>query len=140
MRANFISEEERAKAKPPFNELAVDGPRLAAARMPTEPDEQLRISITASAGQDVQTYPQYLIPYDAAVKREVVAKSLPFERVLKLNGKKSAEIGRIRERLGRPGESIRYLPLRAGKVDMTVIVDAASGDFMEIAALRPWEY
>lgn len=140
VRANFISDEERAKAKPPFNELAVDGPRLAAARMPTEPDEQLRISITALAGQDVQTYPRYLIAYDAAVKREVVAKSLPFERLLKLNGKKSAEIGRIRERLGRPGESIRYLPLRAGKVDMTVIVDAASGDFIEIAALRPWEY
>lgn len=139
VRANHIPDEERAKAKPPYSELAIDGPRLAAARMPTDPAEQLRIGITAAAGQDIQTYPQYLVAYDES-RREVVAKSLPFERLLTLNASRRPEIERIRERLARPAESIRYLPLRAGKADLAVLVDGKSGDVLEIAGVKPWEY
>jgi hypothetical protein len=139
VRANYILDSERAKAKPPYNQLAIDGPKVVAARMPTDPAEQLRIGITAAAGQDVQTYPQHLVPYDE-LKRDAAAKSLPFERLLALNPKKRDEIERMRARLARPAEAIRYLPLRAGKADLAAIVDARSGDFLEIAALKPWEY
>ena len=139
VRANYVLDEERAKAKPPFSELPIDGPRIAGARMPTDPDEQLRISITATAGQDVQTYPQYLVAYDE-VKREAVAKSLPFERLAKLNEPRRARVDAIPARLGRAAEAIRYLPLRAGKVDLTVLVDGKSGDYLGVEDLRPWEY
>ena len=140
VRANHVLEAERAKAKPPYSELAIDGPKVVGARMPADPAEQLRISISAAkAGQDLQTYPQYLVPYES-VKRQAAAKSLPFERLLTLNPQRRAEIERMRERLGRPAESIRYLPLRAGKVDLAVLVDAASGDFIEVEGLKPWTY
>jgi hypothetical protein len=139
VRANHILDAARSKPKPPLNVLPVDGPKLAGARMPADPAEQLRISITAAAGQDVQTYPQYLVPYDT-VKAEAAAKGLPFERLFKMNAKRSVEIERIRERLGRPAQSIRYLPLRAGKVDLAVLVDAKTGDVIEIEGLKPWEY
>lgn len=139
VRANYILDQERAKAKPPYHQLAIDGPKVVAARMPTDPAEQLRIGLTAAAGRDIQTYPQHFVPYDE-LKRDAAAKSLPFERLLTLNPRKRHEIERMRARLSRPAEAIRYLPLRAGKADLAVMVDAKTGDFLEIAGLRPWEY
>jgi hypothetical protein len=139
VRANHVQDEERAKAKPPFNELPIGGPRLAGARLPKDPDEQFRIGISAAAGLDVQTYPQYLVSYES-VQREALAKGRPFERLADYNPQDGEEIERLRSRLARPASSLRYLPLRAGKVDLAVVIDGASGQVLEIAGLKPWEY
>jgi hypothetical protein len=40
--------------------------------------------------------------------------------------------------LGRKEEDLRFLPLRAGKVDLTVIVDAKTGEILKISSIKPW--
>jgi hypothetical protein len=90
-------------------------------------------------GQDLHTYPQYLIPY-AEVKRSAASRSLPLKRLAELNPGKGAELQRLVKDIGKPESQVRFLPMRAGKVDLTVLVDATSGDVLRIAALRPWEY
>ena len=139
VRANHVLEAERAKAKSPFNEIPIDGPRFVGARMPAETGEQLRIAISAARGHDLQTYPQYLVAYDD-VKKAVAAKSRPFEKLLEFNPAKRSEVEGLPARLGRSREQIRYLPMRAGKVDLTVLVDAKSGDVLQVTGLKPWEY
>ena len=37
-------------------------------------------------------------------------------------------------------EEVGYLPFRAGKKDLTVLVDRRNGDVIRYSALRPWEY
>jgi hypothetical protein len=137
VRANQVLDAERAKAKPPFDALPADGARFAGARMPTDPEEQLRIMLTATAGLDLQAYPQYLVPYDT-MKRDVLAKAIPFGRLLQFNPTQREQVERLRA--GRPAEGLRYLPLRAGKNDLTVLLDGSSGEVLGIAALKPWEY
>lgn len=139
VRANQIVESERAKAKPPYDELSVTGPRVIGARMPSDPDEQLRIGLTGAAGQDLQTYPQYFVAYDE-VRESAAAKGEPMRRLVELNPGAQGEIARVRAKAARPDERLRFLPLRAGKRDLTVVVDAQGGEWIDAAALRPWEY
>jgi len=139
VRANQVLEAERAKAKPPYDELSLTGPRLVGARMPTDPDEQLRIALSAARGQDVQTYPQYLIPYDdVRAQARAKARALPQLRVL--NPKSSLLIDRMPDKLGHPADELGFLPLRAGRVDLTVVIDRRNGDVLGTYALRPWRY
>jgi hypothetical protein len=139
VRANNVMDAELAKAKPPFAELPLRGPELAGARAPTNPDEQFRIAMSAMAGQDLHTYPQYLIPY-AEVKRSAASRSQPLKRLAELNPGLGPEVERLVKGLGKPEAQVRFLPMRAGKVDLSVLVDATTGDVLRITALRPWEY
>ena len=40
----------------------------------------------------------------------------------------------------RPEDTLGFLPVRAGKHDMTAIVDNRTGELVSAAAARPWEY
>lgn len=139
IRANQLAESELAKAKPPFDELSLTGPRFAAARIPTDPDEQFRIMITALAGIDVSSYPQHYRDYESG-RGEVLAKARPVAELRRLNPGKEARVDALLAQTGRdPGEAA-FLPLRAGKSDLSVIVDARTGEVLRIADLKPWEY
>ena len=139
VRANQVVEAERAKAKPPYDELSLTGPRLVGARLPKDPDEQLRIALTAAAGQDVQTYPQYLVPY-ADVKGQVVERAMPISRLRELNRGAGAAIDRAIAKLGRKELAVGFIPMRAGRSDLTVFVDRKTGDILATVPLNPWGY
>lgn len=139
VRATQILDAEREKAKPPYDGLPITGPKLVGARMPTDPSEQLRIALTAARGQDVQTYPQYLVPYDT-VRKQVEAHAQPLSRLRELNPARRSLIDALPAELHRSETDLGFLPMRAGKSDLTVIVDRRNGDFLEIEPLRPWEY
>jgi hypothetical protein len=139
VRANYLLDEDVAKAKPPYDRLPLDGPRVVGARLPADPKEQLAIGLSAASGRDLQMFPQHYVAYEQ-VRAEAAARSLPYARLADFNAANRDELAQWPKRLGRPAEAIRYLPLRAGKVDMTVLVDAKSGDYLAIAGLHPWEY
>lgn len=139
VRANYLLEEDIGKARPPYDELPLDGPRVVGARMPADPKEQLAISLSGAAGRDLQTFPQHYVPYEQ-VKAEAAAKSLPFARLAEFNAAKRDQLAQWPGRLGRSPDAVRYLPLRAGKVDLAVLVDAKTGDYLATAGLHPWEY
>jgi hypothetical protein len=137
VRANQIIESERVKAKPPYDELSLTGPRLVGARLPTNPDEQLQLALTAAAGQDVQTYPKYLIPYDD-VRGQVKERAMPISRLRKLNPDAGATIDRLIAKLDRKEVGLGFIPMRAGKKDLAVFVDRATGEKLATAELNPW--
>lgn len=139
VRANQIADAERAKAKPPFDALSITGPRLVAAELPKDPSEQLRIMLTAAAGQDVQTYPQYYVAYDRVLP-EVIAHAKPLSALRKLNPGAVERIDALPKKLGLPQDRVGFLPMRAGKRDLTVIVDRSNGDYLGNFNFRPWQY
>lgn len=138
-RANQVMAVERAKAKPPFDALSITGPRLAAARIPSDPAEQLRIALTAVAGQDVHTYPQHLVAYET-VRPEVARIAKPVAALARFNPDASGLLARLPDRHGRDGARLGFLPMRAGKRDLAAIVDLQTGDYLGTEALKPWEY
>jgi hypothetical protein len=139
VRANEIDDAERAKAKPPFDALSVTGPRLAAARLPTNPDEQFKLAISAAGGIDVQSYPRYYIPYDEA-RSQVISHARPIAKLRDYNPARGAQIAALPARFALPESRLGFLPMRAGKQDLTVIVDRSNGDYLGTLGLKPWQY
>jgi hypothetical protein len=66
--ANDVVTEGMAQAQlPEFQSMPLTGPRLAAARVPVDPDMQFKIATEALAGgPDLTAYPRYYIPYATA--------------------------------------------------------------------------
>ena len=139
VRANMILEPEREKAKPPFNEKPITGPRLIGTRRPTDPNDQLRIGTTALQGFDLQSYPQYYVEYDK-VRDEVRARHKPLSKLRELNPEAKAAIDALPAKYGRDAAVLAYFPMRAGSKDLTAIVDSKTGDYLGIEQLQPWGY
>jgi hypothetical protein len=139
VRANQVQEESRRKARPEFRKLSLTGPKLAGARLPTDANERLQIMLTAAAGVDVTAYPQHYVPY-AEMRGEARAKAKPIKELRSLNRGREEPIDRAMARLGRAEESVAFLPLRAGKQDLAVLVDAASGDYLGTVDAKPWKF
>lgn len=139
VRANQLFEEERERWKPPFDKEPLGGPRIVGARVPKDPDEQLRTMLTALSGADVSSFPQHYVPYED-VRADAAAKARKVAELRSLNPGREAEVDSTLASLGRKEEEVAFLPLRAGKRDLTVLVDARSGDVLGITDFKPWKY
>jgi hypothetical protein len=137
VRANDVEDADRAKALPEFRGLSLTGPKIAAARIPTDADERFRTMLSASAGRDVSSYPQHFVPYSAE-REKAVAKARPFADLRKFNPQAGEALQGELARLGRKETDVAFLPLRAGKKDLTVLVDPKSGEVLKMVDYAPW--
>ena len=138
VRANAFPEGEleAAHAKG-YDNLSWTGPRLVGVKLPTNPDEQFKLMISAAGGVDAQYYPRFYVPYDE-VRDQVKKAGLPIETLRKRNPQRAAEIDQAIAATGRKEDALRFLPMRSGKKDLVVLVDAGSGDALKITSLVPW--
>jgi len=141
VRANDLAEEDLAKVRNgPFARAPRAGPRVVGALLPKDPNEQFRIGMAAmQGGKDVHLLPQYYVPYDE-LKGDVMLKAFPMARLRSLNPSRTAEIDALEKRLGRGDADLRFLPMRAEKHDITVILDNVSAEVVDLVDLRPWEF
>jgi hypothetical protein len=58
----------------------------------------------------------------------------------KLNAGNPAEVEAALSAAAVPEANIRFLPVRAGKIDLTALIDARDGSVLRVVALRPWEF
>ena len=137
VRANGFPEGELEKAPKEYQSLPLAGPRLVGVTLPTDPQERERLLSASLQGVDAQYFPRYYAPYDA-VRDQVKAAAMPISRLRKINPAKAAEVDRAIASMGKKEEELRFLPLRAGKQDVAVLVDAKTGDVLGYAALDPW--
>ena len=138
VRANGFPEGELEKGHSGgYDRLSWTGPKLVGVRLPTDPDESFNLGISGMGGVDAQYYPRYYVPYDK-VRGEVRAKAQPIAVLRKRNPQGNPQIDQVIAALGRGEASLRFVPMRAGKADLTVFVDPGSGDILKIASLNPW--
>jgi hypothetical protein len=135
--ADDILPASLAKAAPPFRTLPWDGPRLAAAVPPADPDEQLRLMMSALAGADLKTYPQYYLPYEAMVDT-VREKGRPIAWLRERRPESAAALARAVAKTGLPESKLVFLPLHGPKGDLAVLLDKSSGRIVGYAPVDPW--
>jgi len=136
-RASQIPDSVLEDARMSRSELSWTGPKIVGVRFPADPDRKFNLMISGMGGVDIQSYPQYHVPYDS-VRKDVVEHSVALANLAPFNkGLSTADLARG---LGRDQAHVRYLPLRAGKVDLTVLIDARTAEILRIEALKPWEY
>jgi len=135
---NEIDPKEQAKAtRPEFRFSPLLGPRLAAADIPRDPGEQLRVMMSGTAGADLKTFPQYYIPYEARIPL-VLKKGRPLALLRKHHPESKEALDKAIARTGLAEDQLVFVPLRARKKDMSVLVDAKTGRIAGYAPLDPW--
>ena len=138
VRANQYPEGELEKgAAKGYDRLSLTGPKIVGAHMPEDAKERLDMIFSGMGGADVQLYPRYYAPYDE-VRAQAREKGEALQKLRERNPARAAEVSAIVAASGRKEEALRYLPLRAGKTDLTVVIDAASGEIVKISSLKPW--
>ena len=135
--ANAIDAADQAKAKAGFRTLPLTGPEIVGTRRPLDPEERERMRQAALLGGGIGLFPQHYIPY-ATVARDAVARGAPLAQLRARRPERAADVAAWVAASGQPEAMFRYLPLRARHGDMTVILDAASGDVRGVLPIDPW--
>jgi hypothetical protein len=120
-----------------YDRLPWSGPRLIGVRLPTDPDEAMQLMISGLNGVDAQYFAQYYVPY-GEVRAEVAAHALPIAALRERNPLRGRDIDQALARLGRGESDVSFVPMRAGKIDLAVLVDRRLGDVLKITSLDPW--
>ena len=136
--AKDVMTEGMADAKlAEFQSVPWTGPRLAAARLPSDPGVQLQIAMESGVGgPDFTVYPRFYIPYSTA-SRDAAAGGTPLAVYAKLSPDKAEAVAKLLASSGRTADELVSLPLRTRTVEMTIVLDKAKGDVVDVLALSP---
>ncbi|MCL2309353.1 MAG: hypothetical protein FWC42_03620 [Proteobacteria bacterium] len=132
-----IEKENLEKAKPEYQKLPWYGPKLVAAERPTDPGEQYKMVLSGMAGADIETYPQYYVPFESK-KDRVAAKSKPLSELRGKTSEASPLIDDFLRRQKGKEEDYRYLPMKGFSPDFIVMVVKSDGTPITGLAIDPW--
>jgi hypothetical protein len=135
-----IDAESLAKVRiEEFKSLPVTGPKLAAAKIPTDPKERERILYSAiDQGRDLQCFPEYFEPYENQVG-EILKKSLPLSQLRAKRPENGDLIDEFIDGYGGSEKNLFFLPVATQKdQDLTAVIDPGSGNIVEILKIDPW--
>jgi len=139
VRAGELDDADVAQGAEGFRSLSWFGYRIAGARLPKDPAEQMKhMDLAILNGKDVQYFPKLYVPYEQ-VARDASRAAAPMQKLRTLNPDRVAEVDAAIARAG-PEAGLGFLPMRAGKRDMSVVVRKESGAIVSLLSLAPWEY
>lgn len=131
-----IDPEELAKARlEKFRQLSQTGPILVATEPPTDPAELSNIAFAGLAGLGIQHLPRYYVAY--ADKREQILKASRPLADLKPTPRDREKLETYLKYSGRKAEELRCLPVQTKLALLTAILDARSGELLDILDIRP---
>lgn len=131
-----IDQEELAKATDDdFRNLSLTGPRLAAAIPPTDQKERDDLLFAGLAGFGIHQLPRYFVPY-AQSRAQVLAATRPLSE-LSPNEDGAHRLQAYLDGAGKNIENLRFLPVTTRHATLLGIIDAQSGDLLEILKINP---
>jgi hypothetical protein len=140
VRAGELDDADLAQAAYGFADPPWFGYRFAGAKIPRDPKEQLKLMDSAIVGgKDIHLIPRWYVEY-SVVAPDAAKQAEPIAKLRKLNPDGKAAIDEVVARSKGSEDAVGFLPMRAGKRDMTVVVTKSSGDIVALLPLRPWEY
>jgi len=122
----------RAAAREEFRGVNLGRPRLAAARMPDDPQARNEVVQAAMQGVDLLLLPRFWVPYDE-MRERVRDRARTLDEIRALDPEHNgAALDRALARLGRPAGSLRAVGVKAKFGEAVMLVDAATGDTVEM--------
>lgn len=131
--ANEVYKDSLGKAKhPEYKSLPLTGPKIVGT---TQPDsgsfESALAQVASKAGLGLQIFPEYYVPY-TDVAKDAAAKAKPVTQLLSLKPEVKGLVNESLAKHGMKEGDVGYLTLRARIGTMTVLVNAKSGEILEI--------
>ncbi len=119
---------EVAKAKyPEFRSLSWSGPKLAAADLPTDPAGRQKFIELAMTGVDVQSFPDYYVPYGER-RQKVLDAAVGIEKLRKDEPVSSKAVDAWLPGSGMKESEVRALLLRTRFAWVVVLVDPKTAE------------
>lgn len=125
--SDFKNDTDLKKAsKPEWRRLSLTGPVIVSALRPSNLEDGENM-----LGRDWSEFPRLYVDYDG--QRSVVVKaSKPLSTLRNLNEANARAVDGFLAEAKLPESAYRYVPIVRGWIDMTAILDAKTGDFVEI--------
>lgn len=127
-----IDEKEQAMARSHSN---LTSPVLVAVQPPTDPKELADINSYSFFGLGIQHHPKYYIPY-ADNRQQAIKASRPLSD-LKPEPQDKERLEKYLQQSVRNADKLRFLPVTTERKQLTAVIDASSGDLMEILDIKP---
>ncbi len=126
-----ITPEELAKAKKPeWHQLSVTGPKLVAINIPDKSNKK-EWMFAMSAGPTASSFPKLYDEYSNH-RDEVVKTGKPLAGLAAANAQNKLAIDQFISKSNRPVTDFLYLPIASELAEMSAIIDAKTGDFIQI--------
>lgn len=136
--ANWIVEDSQKLARfPEYEKMSWTGPVLVAAQRPEDKERSERLMFTAILGYDIETQPEFFVPYDRA-KDAILAAGKPVTELLARYPEQEADLRETLRRKHGSDEGLLYLPMTANRRDMAIIIDANTSAVITALPVDPW--
>jgi hypothetical protein len=122
---------------PQFRSLSWTGPRLVAARMPTDPEKRNALVFSGTAGKDIEKFPEYYVEY-AEEAPSLLARAKPLEALRSKHAEAGTVLDQWLESNGYEAGDIAWLPLTARSTSLTMLLDARTGMPLDAVRIDPW--
>lgn len=134
-----IPEGELEKAvRNEFKSLPLTGPKIIAARMPTDPGERNRLLFSSlSGGGDLAQLPRYYVPYTEMVT-EALKSAQPLDTLLRRDPIIQGKFAAYLSSHNLDAAKVKYLPLHGKFRALTTLLDANTGAVLGIVNVDPW--
>jgi hypothetical protein len=123
-----------AATRSEFRRLPLGRPRFIGVQEPTDLATRNRLLDLALQGKDIQLFPQYYVDY-STMTGLALARAKPL-KVLRDRNSTMVDAFLSSEKLQE--SQVKFLPLRAPKVDGAVLLDAQNGAPLKILLIDPW--
>ena len=136
--ANELDPADLAKAsRPEFRSISWTGPRLVAARLPTDPEKSLALMNSGLAGKDIEKFPEYYVPY-AEEANGLLAHAKKIDGLRHSSPAAEVAVSAWLDKHHRDSDSVVWLPIVARQASSTMLLDAHSGEVLDALSINPW--
>lgn len=136
--ANDLAPEDLAAGSAPeFRSLSWTGPRLVGTARPSDPKERSALLFSGLKGKDIDRLPKYYVDYarDAA---NVLARAKPMDQLLPGDAQARGIADDWLHGHHRSRESVVWLPIKARRRDITMLLDRETGQTLGAIGVNPW--
>lgn len=137
--ANEVSASDLAQGRQArYRSLSWTGPRLVAAKMPT--DKRLKSDLLSSAmhGKDIERIPKYYVDYASQVD-VLLRHAAPASALAKKGGKAAKTLTEWLTKHRLDQSQVVWLPVTARFSDVTMILDKQTGEPLGALDIDPWQ-
>jgi hypothetical protein len=128
-----VDEDELLKAPKEIQTVKWGHPQLAYAQQPASEEERSSIMFSSLNGVDLNRLFRYYKLF-ALAKPQIVERAQQVSELSKWNTQSTVDIA-VEPYKNQP---LAFVPLQGKKRDLTVLVNAKTGDLIKVVDLRPW--
>jgi hypothetical protein len=121
-----------------FKTLPLTGPKLIAAKLPSDYQERHDLTWSVLAGgADISTLPKYYVSYQSQ-KQNVIDHLKPLFRLTASAKQADIDMQQVIDRTGLTQEELGFLPITTAKQDLAAIINRKSAEIVDVISVDPW--